>query len=197
VERTAGYSGDPITYTVGGIDFHYANYQRILVGQNGNIARLEDAYKKQWINQSELQAIYDGYLAVYPERKDPIRKEYPIAEPVGGPLSEEMQATIAAAMKAKTGYAWTYKLQHGATYYGKFGNSYVILRTGQLAVVTTNTYFGYAFTLGRPFDLYVYCDGEIYTLTEAVNAGKISMDDLQKIHEFHTTYNWTHADDFV
>ena len=192
VERS-GYSGTPSTLEVGGLEFHYANEQKIMVWCNGCVHWLDNAYNYHWIDQGELQAIYDGYLAVYPERKDPVSL---VAEPVGGELSEEMQVLISNAMKAKTGYSWTYRLQNGvATYYGKFWDCYVVMDTPEMAadVVTTVNCFGYAFTFGRPFDLYVYCNGEIYTLTEAINLGKLTQSDVEQLYQFHTTYNSTYS----
>ncbi len=160
---------------IGGLDFSYSDGYEILVYNNGEITTLSDAYNKKIISQETLQRIHKEYHNKTDEQDLYTKACETYWKQFIKPLREDSSIEDVKMYR----------------YLGTYGDSYVAIILDRKNSIFPKNIIDCIigeldFSYSEGYEILVYNNGEITTLSDAYNKKIISQETLQKIcKEYH------------
>lgn len=193
IDGGAQHAQIPYQETVNGLLFYYQTGQTLMVykekmGVRHPVSDLTEAFVLGYITAEQVEIIYENYYSAYPH----LRAQAESVEK----FTDEIRNQINAAWLDRYGEEldWSeknelnwYRTQH----YGSVGGKQIFLRTAlepRVIAAIAQIHVGqYVFEHHYDFEIYVFEAGDLLTLAEAYEQGRVSDTEVQAIYDYH---NW-------
>ena len=176
------YSQKATTVEIGELEFRYTDGQVMLVYFEQQFYRLHEAFSMQIITLEQLECVYENYYNAYPHIEKPyVEPEY--QDPLAVHIPQELQLKMKQAFADAYGHGYFAAEDVYLEYISILKGRYVFIADGwDNGEASEQVICGYTFDLQRGW-VYVYTDGQIYSLLEAFNTQLISLEELETLHD--------------